>query len=216
MINRFKKTGSKLQYFFRIQRCYFLLCSFCWILNITFLYLGSPTFRTVHAITKSIEPAVMSLPWLMSIVSGLFRSSRERVSESEMELLGMPQRTQSSGDAAMNKKTIDDAMRNEIVEYLLKGIRKSIISYAELNEKEFPKKEKGALYRLFMTVFGKCLRKGEDESSFARTGYSDLEAGNTELHKRVNLVNKKAIIREAKRKVRLLTSVASLQAPSRF
>jgi len=95
-------------------------------------------------------------------------------------------------------------MRYEIVEYLLKGIRKSIISYIDLNGKEFPREEEGMLYRIFMILFGRCFRENEDGDNLIRSVYSDLESSNINILKRVTLVNKKAIVREAKKKVDLI------------
>jgi hypothetical protein len=106
-------------------------------------------------------------------------------------------------EGGMNKKTMDDAMRNEIVEYLLKGIRKSLISYVDLNGKEFPREEKGVLHKIFMLLFGSCFKEDESADNLMRSVCSDLEAGNADMFKHVTLINKKAIVREAKKKVDL-------------
>eukprot|EP01022_Parablepharisma_sp_SALTPOND_P032083 TRINITY_DN827_c0_g1_i2.p1 TRINITY_DN827_c0_g1~~TRINITY_DN827_c0_g1_i2.p1 ORF type:complete len:1944 (+),score=85.16 TRINITY_DN827_c0_g1_i2:3283-9114(+) len=213
VISRFKKTGSKLQYFFRTQKCYFFLCAFCWILDITMLFVNSSKTRQIYAIIRSIEPTIMSLPWIMSIIRTVCGAKSARP-QKEKGPLEEPledvevQHNQSTEDAAMNKKTMDDAMRNEIVEYLLKGIRRSIISYTnpKVGSESIEEEDEGIFKRILKALFGRCIRGFDDEDEFKeyrRTVPSNLAAGNGQTLKCVNLVEKRTIIREAKREVSL-------------
>jgi len=214
---QFKKTGGKLQYFFKTQKSYYLCCAFCWILDIIFLFLGSAATRQIYAIIRSIEPTIMSIPWSLSILrTFLVGDKHEDNKRSNINYeLGEPldsvhiDHSHGEEDAAMNKKTMDDAMRNEIVEYLLKGIRQSILLYMNPRAGGHIEEESDGIFSIIgKALFGKCLRLDDDiddeksNSDFRKSINSNLMAsGYGDLLKHVNLIDKKSIIRESKRQV---------------
>ena len=109
-------------------------------------------------------------------------------------------------DADLNKKTIDDGMRNEIVEYLLKGIRRSIITYS--NRKRGPlladDEDEGGCFLsgLFRTICGCCFKESPLPQASSPKDYpSSFKAGYGTMLKRVNLIERHAIMREARREV---------------
>ena len=216
VIKRFKKTGSKLQYFFSMQKCYFFLCAFCWILDIIFLFIASAATRQIYAIIRSIEPTIMSLPWMMSILKSAFGETKVQqvaIEKDQGELeepleIVKTEHNQSEEDAAMNKKTMDDAMRNEIVEYLLKGIRRSIISYTNPKAGGPIEEEGESIFKkILRALFGRWIRSlnNDDESGeYRRNASSNIVTGSSVILRGVNLVEKKSIIREARREVFLL------------
>ncbi len=186
------------------------------MLDIGFMFQGTESTRQIYAIIRSIEPSILALPWIMSVVSSFLGQNTEIVpARSGHDDNGLfadlndiqihSNSSQSAEDAAMNKKTMDDAMRNEIVEYLLKGIRRSITAYSNTKGgQEEPEEESdGWVTRVFKAAFGSCFRKDDDEETeeYRRNLQSSIIAGTTSVLGRVNLVEKKAILRESRREV---------------
>lgn len=196
VIKRFKKTGSKLQYFFKIQKSYYFLCAFSWTLDLVFLLVDFQETREIYAIIRSIEPAVMSLPWVVTVVHSVFARGN-----SGGELRESLRPKEAASDSPMNKNAVDDAMRREIVEYLMKGIRKSIISH--LDTKSAPgviiEEHEGILHTIFKSIISHFIN---DEHQTEDSSYSFVSQ-NPAILSRVNLVERKLIIREAKREVGL-------------
>jgi len=197
VIKRFKKTGSKLQYFFRVQKCYFFLCLFCWTFDLFFLLVEFHVTREIYAIIRSIEPTIISLPWVISVLHSVFARRSSNVALEE-EL--MPK---ESTDTAMNKNAVDDAMRREIVEYLMKGIRKSIISHLDSKAAAgvIIEEHEGIFHTIFKSIIGRFIGlNDEDDKKQEGSNYSFISEDPAVLS-RVNLIEKKMIIREAKREV---------------
>jgi hypothetical protein len=111
--------------------------------------------------------------------------------------------SQESSDTAMNKNAVDDAMRREIVEYLMKGIRKSIISHLDSKGAAgvIIEEYEGILHTIFKSIIGRFIGlNDEDDRRQERLSYSFISEDPAVLN-RVNLVERKMIIREAKREV---------------
>ena len=105
----------------------------------------------------------------------------------------------------MNKNSVDDAMRKEIVEYLLKGIRKSIISL--MDEKStggvILEEHEGFIKNIFKTILGKfiaSLNYDEDNQGQENAELSFV-SGSGSVMNHVSLVEKRSINRESKREV---------------
>ncbi len=170
----------------------------------------SETTRQAYAIARSIEPSVLSLPWVISIVNSVCGRSKvapmkpaNETSEHEgptrrdslfTEALMVDVQNQSNEDAGMNKKVMDDAMRNEIVEYLLKGIRRSIVSCSSAKKGLDDAEERAGCAKRFLKTICGCCVGGSDE----RVRTSSI-AEDPSIFKRVSLIERKCIVKEARR-----------------
>eukprot|EP00826_Nyctotherus_ovalis_P007745 TRINITY_DN11977_c0_g1_i4.p1 TRINITY_DN11977_c0_g1~~TRINITY_DN11977_c0_g1_i4.p1 ORF type:complete len:840 (+),score=250.74 TRINITY_DN11977_c0_g1_i4:109-2520(+) len=186
VVKRFKKTESKLQSFFKIQKCYFFLNAFCWALKAICLSRGSLATMQAHDIARSVEPVILSLPWILSIANTVHsyeslpdnesnkRARRKSSLFSDISDKNDELQAQSLEDPGMNKKIMDDSLRNEIVEYLFKGIRRSLISYSSYKQN---------------------ILDTEDSD----VGSASMLMKDSSVLRKVGLIDRKEILREAKR-----------------
>lgn len=112
-----------------------------WVFNTYLLFGDSHTTRQYYAIIKSIEPSVLSIPWVFMTIRSLCCKD---------------QYMENAENTAMNKKKLDDDMRNEIVEYLLKGIRISFLYYSNSKSEVTPVlKQKTGFWNFIFGCFDK-------------------------------------------------------------
>jgi len=201
VVKRFKKTESKLQSFFRIQKCYIFLIAFCWILKTVSLLRGSTSTMLVYDAIYSVQPIILSLPWILSIVNTVYsyesapdNNSRKAKKKNSlfMDILNKADNLQAQDleDPGLNKKVMDDSLRNEIVEYFFKGIRRSLVSYSNYRQSvgDTDDSDLSTFKELLTNLNSK--EKNVSDSNFIK---------DTSVLRRVRLIDKKEITKEAKR-----------------
>ena len=172
-----------------------------------FILFQSVNTRQIYAIIKSLEPTIMSLPWIMLTLKVIIQRSRKRKIGSSEELIEVSEK--STDDHEINIKVMDDAMRNEVVEYLLKGIRKSIISYADSNKNNDPEINEGIINRVIKLLFGDCTINENYENSRISM-HSEIADQSNSIYKHIDLLERKSIIKESKREVLSFFTIANI------
>ena len=127
---------------------------------------------------------------------------------------------QGDEDSAIDKKKMDDAMRNEIVEYLLKGIRASFVAYTNAKHgEESSEEERGFMSSFFKRLYGFFCRHAKDEEAEYESKKSlmleSLRENNSNL-KRLNLIESHAIKKEAVREQTFNLSLDSQKIDNEF
>jgi hypothetical protein len=189
VVKRFKKTESKLQSFFRIQKCYIFLCAFYWVLKAVFHFRGSASTMQAYDAICSVQPIILSLPWILSIANTVhsYESAPNNTDSLFADILDKTDGLQGEDleDPGMNKKVMDDSLRNEIVEYLFKGIRRSMVSFSNYRQSacDTDDSDLGTPKELLDSDL-------KEELSFIK---------DSSVLRKVGLIDKKEIIKEAKR-----------------
>jgi hypothetical protein len=101
-------------------------------------------------------------------------------------------------ESAIDKKKMDDAMRKEIVEYLLKGIREALDSSADPKRDREQIEEDGNLFGAFLGKIKQLFTRDEQEDadSLRDSILGEYKRNNPNIRK-VNLTERKSIMREA-------------------
>ncbi len=169
-------------------------------------------YRQYYAIISSIRPTVLIAPWLIQLFVSLFGKPRKSGA-----LLG----GEKLDDSSLSKITVSEALREEIVEYLLKGIRKSVSMYIGLGSaKDVGDDEEISCTSRLARFFCGCCCKSEPEdlgeiNTKSVAGGSSL-IGQGAINRKVKLTNRGAIHREAKRELEMVMPTGEGQAKSEF
>jgi hypothetical protein len=122
IIEKFKKSGRKLSFFFGIQKWYLIIFVFTWFVQgiqlaneffneFDWSYNTRMSIKFVCAIVYSLRPTLLLIPWAcQAIISYCQQRPREQLIQRSEALRG----------------NMNDALREEIAEYLLKGMNKSV------------------------------------------------------------------------------------------
>ena len=184
IIDKFKKSGRKLSFFFGIQRWYLIIFVFTWFVQVIQLTNGlfnkfsvfdwsletRINIKLVSAIIYSLRPTLLLIPWTCQAIASYCQPRpREQLIQRNEAL----------------KDNMNDALREEITEYLLKGIHKSM----------------NAILRI--DIVRERTFNEEVKSDFGESVLGEMAI------QKVSLVNKAAIARAAKEELPMIISKES-------
>lgn len=122
IIEKFKRSGRKLSFFFGVQKWYLGIFFITWFIKLLELfneflnpldYTKRMKLKLAFAIIHSARPALLVIPWMTQMLVNFCQPVLER--------------EQLLQDSALRlKENMNEALREEVAEYLLKGISKSL------------------------------------------------------------------------------------------
>jgi len=217
VINRFRKTGTKLSFFFKIQKWYLSIFTCLWATT-ALVFSGKSDLRQLYAIIQSLKPVLLIFPWIVQLIAMV--CSRKEKTAKKKEKFNIDsienENMLSAEESPMRKANINESLREEIVEYLLKGINKSITMFIGLGSArdvgDFDYSSESCFSKLWSKIFGCCEpEKPEETSKISPVKNKSIIFG-TNINSKVKLTSKAAILRESNRELVLV--LPSAQADS--
>lgn len=200
----FSKWKTKQQQKLMILTKFIGYFSLLKIIDFVMFFTTSPAIRILNAVTKSIEPAVISLPWLILFLDILLNEKNRLNYKTKNSLPPYLRLLQEQEAEKIKYGEFDKA---SAMAFLVQGINKieTFIISKEINRKESLQNDIGYIGSLLKLLFGWIKSSEENDASFeAPKGLQDsFVFGFPSLLSKVNIKSKREINKEAKSMVKL-------------